>query len=95
MTNRYLLKIAELSNENKQVAHTFLSSWGASIPADIAGAYVGSRLGKGYKGFKMPMMGTHITGGEAGGTLGAVIASGAVELAAIKHSLHGKVNNNE
>lgn len=77
-----------MSNENKQVAKTFLSSWGASIPADIAGAYLGSRIGRrsGINLFK-----GKITGGELGGTLGAVGASGLAELAAIKHSLHGKV----
>ena len=88
MTNRYLEKIAEMSAENKQVAKTFLHSWGASIPADIAGAYVGSRIGRKY----VPsLFKGKVSGGELGGTLGAVGASGIAELAAIKHSLHGKV----
>lgn len=95
--NRYLLKIAEfyspnLSKENKQVAHTFLTSWGASIPADLAGAYVGSRIGQKYRGFTIPLSKSHVSGETLGGALGALAASGVVELAAIKHSLHGKIN---
>ena len=86
-----------MSEENKQVTKTFLSSWGASIPADIAGAYVGSRLGRKFlpNKIKVPFSSSHISGGEMGGTLGAIGASGVTELAAIKHSLHGKIKNEQ
>lgn len=86
-----------MSEENRQVGKTFLSSWGASIPADIAGAYVGSRLGRKFLPGKMkiPLSSSHVTGGEMGGTLGAIGTSGVVELAAIKHSLHGKIKNEQ
>ena len=84
-----------MSEENKQVNKTFLSSWGASIPADIAGGAIGSRLGQGYNGFhaKIPFKAKpmHFTGGELGTIAGATVTSGLAEYAAIKHSLHGKV----
>ena len=100
--NRYLLKLAEMSDENKQVAHTFASSWLPSIPADIGGGLLGGHLAKNMAGFHLPktnflrgLSGKHITGESLGAIAGASLMSGATELVGIKHSLHNKVHSND
>ena len=95
--NKYLAKISELTQENKQVNKTFLSSWGPSLVGDVAGMAIGSKLGKGFKGFtaRAPKaLGgfSHHFGGEAiGAGLGGTAAGGIAEYAGLKHSLKGKI----
>lgn len=99
--NKYLEKIA-ISEENKSTLRTFAESTAASIPAKIGGAAIGGYLGNRYlKGFsaKVPKFlnasgKVHFSGGAIGTGLGAELASGAAEIAAIKHSLHNKVKEN-
>lgn len=96
--NKYLVKISEMSDENKQVAHTFASSWLPSIPADIAGGLAGGHLARNMAGVNLPKLGMlgrfaghHIPGSSLGAIAGASLLSGATELIGIKHSLHNKV----
>lgn len=79
MSNRYLLKIAGLSVEDKQVAKSFASTALFDLPVSAVGAWAGHRVGL---RFRNPGRGTFI-GGHIGGGLGT--------LAALKLSLHGKV----
>jgi hypothetical protein len=48
MSNKYLEKIAEMSEENRQVAKTFAAQAAASVPAHIIGGAVGGKLGAKY-----------------------------------------------
>lgn len=92
-----------LSDENKSAIKTFAASTAASIPGKLAGAAVGGFLGSKYlKGINVrapglvrrfaPSMANaagriQISGTALGTGIGAELASGAAELAAIKHSL--------
>ena len=104
--NKYLTKVSEWSEENKQVAKVFASSWLPSIPGDILGGAAGAAIGSKFKGFTMPKMrslskvpgisriaGHHVPGSTIGGIAGASLLSGAAELVGLKHSLHGKLGN--
>ena len=100
--NRYLLKLSEMSDENKQVAHTFASSWLPSIPADIGGGLLGGHLAEHMAGVHLPkanilgrFSGYHLSGGKLGAIAGASLMSGVTELAGIKHSLHNKIPSSE
>lgn len=78
--NKYLEKVAKiLTDENKQVAKTFGEAAAVDLPASAAGAWIGKAVGA---KFGKPNMGTFV-GAHVGGGLGT--------LAAMKHSLHGKV----
>ena len=98
-----LVKQAELSEENKSAIKTFAASTAASIPGKLAGAAVGGFLGSKYlKGINVKAPGLvrkfapnmvngagrfSVSGTALGTGIGAELASGAAELAAIKHSL--------
>ena len=82
--NKYLEKVAKLlTEENKQVGKTFALAAAADLPASAAGAWIGNKIGARYG---KAGVGTFI-GGHVGGGIGT--------LAAMKHSLHGKVKENE
>ena len=97
-----LVKQAELSEENKSAIKTFAASTAASIPGKLAGAAVGGFLGSKYlKGINVKAPGLvrkfapnmvngagrfSVSGTALGTGIGAELASGAAELAAIKHS---------
>lgn len=100
--NIYLEKVAEMSNENKQVARTFAYQTAAGLPAHAAGAALGGYLGHkilepraaglaaklGRFGSKLAAPGN---GRALGAAVGMGVAGGIADLAALKHSLHGKV----
>lgn len=65
--NKYLAKIAEVSEENKQVAKTFATQTVANIPAHILGGAVGGKLGGSY----LNNTGSSISHGINKATLGA------------------------
>ena len=97
-----LVKQAELSEENKSAIKTFAASTAASIPGKLAGAAVGGFLGSKYlKGINVKAPGLvrkfapnmvngagrfSVSGTALGTGIRAELASGAAELAAIKHS---------
>lgn len=99
----HLVKQAELSEENKSAIKTFAASTAASVPGKLAGAAVGGFLGSKYlKGINVRAPGLmrkfapnmvnragrfSVSGTALGTGIGAELASGAAELAAIKHSL--------
>jgi outer membrane lipoprotein SlyB len=78
--NKYLEKIAfHVSEENKSVARTVAEDAAASLPAAAAGGWIGNKIGQRYgKGSLGTFVGSHVLGGIAG-------------IAAVKHSLHGKI----
>lgn len=80
--NKYMVKVAQmLSDENEHIGKTFLEATAADIPAAAAGAAVGGVIGSRYG---RPKLGTFV---------GGHIAGGLATLAAMKHSLHGKVQD--
>lgn len=94
MSNKYLIKIAKLSEENKTVARTFLESSGIAVPAHLAGAYLGERIGSKYlKDRAVSLLGKklHLRGSNIGQFVGTSALGGLADIAAIKHSLHGKI----
>lgn len=94
MSNKYLTKIAKLSDENKAVARTFLESSAVAIPAHLAGAYIGEGLGTKYlrnKTLSMFGKNLHLKGSNIGQFIGTSVLGGLADIAAMKHSLHGKI----
>lgn len=72
--NRYLEKIAKtLSDENKNVAHTFIESAALGVPSHLAGGWAGAKIGNKF-------------GGKAalGATIGTMAAGGLTDLIALK-----------
>jgi hypothetical protein len=90
--NKYLRKIAELSDENKAVARTFLESSAVAVPAHLMGAYVGERLGSRLLKHPIHFGSVHLKGSNVGQFVGTSVLGGLADIAAFKHSLHGKIN---
>ena len=86
--NKYLVKVAEImSHENRSLVRPVLEATAASVPADIAGVALGNMARKAIT----PRFGP-IAGYAA--QMGSVVGIGGVANAiALKHSLHGKMNN--
>lgn len=81
--NKYLVKIAEMSEENKAVASTAAKTLAVDAVASVAGGYLGHKIGK---KFGRPSLGTFI---------GSHGAGGLATVAALKGSLHGRIKDNE
>lgn len=99
-----LSKQAELTDENKAVGKAFTESALVGLPAHLAGAALGASLARKFahgKTFALPSVkiaktgktlgGGHITSENVGQFLGTTALGGLADIAALKHSLHGKI----
>ncbi len=80
--NKYLEKIAELSDENKRVAKT----WGMQMAASVPSHAIGTGLG----GFLAKKLGGKTKGIATGAGIGAFTLGGLSDLATLKLGLHDK-----
>jgi hypothetical protein len=92
--NKYLEKIALMSDESKQAVKTFAESTAVSLPLSLAGAAAGIAVSR---RFKNPILGkkfgSKYDNVAVGGFLGSHIVGGAGELAALNHGFKSHSKN--